>query len=363
MKNRSIIISILILIVFLAIALPADARQVKCDYCGGGIKGEYIHYNGKYYHKSCYEKVAPRCAYCNEIIDGEYVYSDEKTYHRQCYLDHIAIRCAICRELIEGNYIEHEGGKYHEHCYNEYIALHCDICGEPINGPYKIDFWGNKYHTEHDGEYPRCDYCQRLITAATTGGGRKYSDGRNICDICFENVVVSDLKVQSLCREIRSKLDIKGISIDISEVSVNLVDKNELSEKSGDQNPKELGFTFCEEVYLNGETIKQSNSIYILTGLPEIVFKGVLVHEMMHVWFNSNTDHNQSPPLSEGACNYASYIIYTSENGKYAEFLLDNLEKDTDPAYGVGYRKVKNYIKQNGLFAFLKYLKYYKDLP
>ena len=355
-----------LLLWFTLLALTVNilpAQQANCAYCGGRIKGEYVRYEGKYYHKFCYEKVAPRCAYCKEIIEGEYVYFEDKIYHKQCYLNHIALRCAICRELIEGDYVENDGKKYHKHCYLEHIALHCTICGEPITSSYKTNFWGDEYHTEHDDEYSRCDYCQRLITEKTTGGGRKYSDGRHICNLCYEDAVLTDAKALSLFREVQSKLDARGIDVDLSKVPLFMVDKFELAEKSGDYNPKELGFTSYEETSMNGEMIARSNVIYTLTGLPEMIFKGVVAHEMMHVWMNLNTDHGHSPSLCEGAANYASYLIYSKESGKYAEFLIDVLNKDTDSIYGIGYRKVKNYIDQNGLYAFMKYLKYYKDLP
>ena len=363
MPDRSIVKYILILSILLMLSSSAFAMLVKCSNCGRGIKGEYILYDDKFFHKSCYEQVAPRCVSCNEILEGEYVYADAKAYHKYCYLDNIALRCVICSELIEGNYMEHEGGKYHQHCYLENVALKCDICSEAIDGPYIVNFWNDKYHSSHDNEYPRCDYCQRLIAKTTTGGGITYNDGRNICNSCYKTAVFSNVKAQKIFEEIRSVLHGKGISVDITDVPLYVVDRAELADKSNDTNPKELGFTACDEASMNGEIISRRNSIYILAGLPELIFRGVLAHEMMHVWINVNTEHNQKPPLSEGAANYASYLIYSNQEGKYAEFLLDVLDKDKDRIYGDGYRKVKNYVRQNGLFAFLKYLKYYKELP
>lgn len=357
---KLICLTVVILTLGMSIAL---AQQVKCAYCGGKITGSYIHYKGKYYHPSCFEKIAPRCDTCGEIIEDEYIAAEDgKRYHKECYYKHIARRCAFCGEVIEGKYLEADGETYHKECYLNHVAPRCDVCGEPIVGQYRIDFWGNKYHLKHEDELPGCDYCRRLICEKLTGGGRQYLDGRNICEICRLDAVLSDRQARPIIDDIQAFLAEKGIVVDMSHVPVKLVDLDELSRISGESKPKELGFAHYEEVTLMGNKISRKNTIYILHGLPRTVFQGVLSHEMMHVWTNMNSDMRHSSRLSEGSANYATYLVYSRSEDKFSEFLLENIVGDTDPIYGEGFSLVKNYVDQKGLYALLKYLQYHSEM-
>lgn len=300
---------------------------------------------------------SPTCAYCGEPILGYYVTIDGKPYHEACSWK-ILPRCAICGKMIESNYVRFEGKDYHRSCYYNEVAPRCDVCGEPLSGKYRTDFWGLKYHIEHEAELPRCDYCMRLISEGTTGGGRIYSDGRHLCNICFETAVMADSEVKSARYFVLGLLHGNGIDFNKENIDISLVDVPSLKQVSGaDFDLNEMGFCKFEFTLVDKDTIEKNNTIYILSGLPELVFKGVLAHEMMHAWMNLSGIHDLPLDICEGSANYASYLVYATNNDKFAEYLIKNLDENPDPVYGEGFRKVKAIVSGNGINNWLKYLR------
>ncbi len=326
-KMHSRLITYLLLAALLiGLVVPVAAQKViKCAHCGKPITGEYIVYKGKIYHKQCYQKIAPRCAHCGEILKGDCVEAEGKGYHRQCYINYVADRCAVC--------------------------------GKPILGKYIIDNWGNRYHQRHEGKLPACVYCGRIICENITGGGVKYDDGRNVCNLCLEKAVFEE-DVDKIIREVTVALKKKGILIDMSDVPVNLVDKSTLNRLSGTSaSVREMGFCRCQEVSVIGRKVRQMNTIYVLYGLPRRVFESTLAHEMMHVWMNRNAEKRPKPRLAEGAANYAAYLVLSSSSDKMSQMLIKNMREDSDPIYGNGFRSVDKYIKRKGLASFLQYVR------
>ena len=61
--------------------------------------------------------------------------------------------------------------------------------------------------------------------------------------------------------------------------------------------------------------------------------------------------------LSEGSANFASYLVLRRDGSQEAEFIIDNLMHDDDPAYGEGFRKVKKYVEEEGMDRWRKLLK------
>ncbi len=302
---------------------------IKCRYCGKRIIGKYVVYQGENYHFGCYEIVVPRCQHCGEPLEGEY--------------------------------IEYEGRKYHESCYMNFVALRCDLCGKPLRGKYIEDFWGTKYHPEHTVD--RCEYCSRIISKNTTGGGFIYPDGRKICALCDRTAIMDGDDVDPVCENLESFFASQGIRVDIDRIPVHLVDRETLAVLSKDYSSNELGFCHYEKTTINGRTASQSNTIYVLYGLPLRTFEGVLAHELMHAWINLNARRQPSPQLNEGSANYLAYLVYSRYDDKLARHLMANIAESEDPIYGDGFRMVKKYVDNYGFRALLKRLKTDATLP
>jgi hypothetical protein len=124
-----------------------------------------------------------------------------------------------------------------------------------------------------------------------------------------------------------------------------------------------MGFVEYEYTTYENVTVMKSLEINILYGIPEIYFYAIAAHELMHVWQYLHGMIGNDLAFCEGSCNYATYLILKDHPDKYAEYLLYNLENDTDKIYGDGFRRVKKLVGDHGINYWLDYLKNHKDFP
>jgi hypothetical protein len=231
-----------------------------------------------------------------------------------------------------------------------------------MEGEIRIDIYGNKFHPWHVGVLDQCEICSRLICDALTAGGRYYEDGRHICNLCYEKTLYNQPGINDLLTKVMDKLISMGISLNKNNISVQVVDKNELKRISGMEKFNRLeGFCNSESQtdYVNGIKNKTgfNHKIYVLSGLPPLNIEGILAHELMHAWVDENTPGNQLPDVREGSCNFISfqYLLYSSDPD--AKYLLLYMDKNTDPVYGLGFQKIKNKFYGKPVTALLNYLK------
>ena len=110
----------LFIVFFVLLIIPLFSKTIICDYCHKPIAGEYIKVGDKYFHPEHF-----KCAYCNKPIKN-------------------------------GKFISYNGKYYCEDCFYKYVALKCSYCAKPLKGKYSQNFWGEKYHSYHEKEYPKC---------------------------------------------------------------------------------------------------------------------------------------------------------------------------------------------------------------
>ncbi len=267
------------------------------------------------------------------------------------------LKCDYCKKDITGQYVQSNGKNYHADCYEKHIALRCDLCGRVIKGEYIVDSWGNKYHKEHERSVPACQYCGRLISERTSRGGTVYSDGRYVCGYCLADAVGDMTTARRIMKSVKEKLGLAGINIENGAVKLTLTDRDGLRHISWTGHSDESGLTKYTEQTIDGVCIVRNFEIFILKGMPRIVFTEIIAHELMHVWLYTNASKKLALALSEGSCNYASFIILNQSYGTMAEFELGNLLTNPDPIYGDGFRRVKRLVSDKGVAWWLEYLK------
>jgi len=320
-KSISPLVILTAWIMFILIFTPEmPAQVIRCFYCKGEITGEYLVVDGNYYHPEHF-----LCKYCGKPIEGSFRKELENYYHLDCYDKVSSTIYAVPNVGVPK----------------------CSVCLQPMEGDIKIDIYGNKFHSWHVGVLDQCDICGRLICDALTGGGRYYEDGRHICNLCYEKTLYNQPGINDLLTKVMDKLISMGISLNKNNISVQVVDKNELKRISGMEKFKRLeGFCNSESQtdYVNGIKNKTgfNHKIYVLSGLPPLNIEGILAHELMHAWVDENTPGNQLPDVREGSCNFISfqYLLYSSDPD--AKYLLLYMDKNTDPVYGLGFQKIKN---------------------
>jgi hypothetical protein len=133
-------------------------------------------------------------------------------------------------------------------------------------------------------------------------------------------------------------IDNLPLSVPIRIVNSTTMSKKFQNEEIGEK-ALHLGLTLCEEIVLyNKRVCKQK--ILLLDHQPKILFAGSLAHELLHVWQNQYNIKLRSE-LSEGFSNLGSYLMYKSINNKISDILIKQMFLNTDPNYGVGFKKVK----------------------
>lgn len=350
-KNHNQILIILLLILLSISAIYG--QTIVCSGCGKEIEGDYLTVANKYFHPEHFV-----CDFCKKPLPDRFMSYNSKYYHSECYSEVKGLKCDYCKKIITGEYMVSQSKKYHKDCF-EQVLPKCKVCDKSLSGTFSVDFYGNKYHSQHESEFPRCTCCNRLITKTITNGGRKYSDGRSICNICFADAVFDQGRIAGLLEKVRNRLSSSGITISSSQISISGISVTELKKVAGDYYSDNVkGFCETEILTSGNQRTKYSHKIYVLNGLPAINMESIIAHELMHVWFAQNTKRQHPKSVVEGSCNFISYIYLQSQNfSMLTKQLVEEIENDPSPVYGNGFRKIKSEFYGRNISELLNYLK------
>ncbi len=294
-----------------------------------------------------------KCKACREPIGfAPYTEAGGFIYHRSCFT------CEYCKKAIKDSFTAYRKKNYHTPCFEEHVALRCAVCGGIIEGQYLLDYWGNGYHSQHEGSVVQCDYCQRFIVGPLADGMERLPDGRTLCAKCAPASVTSIKEARDIMADAAKKLGKRGISVEPASIELRLVGLEELRRIAGRSSRDTKGFTDClVEKYRFGMVKNEDVKVYLLNGMPRAQMAATAAHELMHVWQFRNAKLHQDPALSEGSCNFASYLVLRRIGGQDADYLIDGMLTDPDLVYGGGFRRVKRYVEKHGIPAWLRLLK------
>lgn len=349
----------LILLLWLLIASAVSAQNAPaCKACGKEITREYIVVEGQNFH---YEHFT--CKRCGGVIGGSYAKVDNAFYHPDCAAEQQGHICKTCGKPLTGEYVESGGSFYHEACYRGSVLPRCAVCGEPLSGTYSVNEYGDQFHTRHTAEVPECCSCYRPIAQRTTRGGVRYADGRAICNICYAKAVTDAGTLNRLLEQVHSKLGGYGLAISRNVLSIKGVDQNQLAAVAGNNEPITELRGFCKSEssteYTNGKQTnkKYKHTIYVLNGLPSLQTESVIAHELMHAWIYENTGNTATEAVTEGSCNFASWLYLQTGGDSEAPMLIKRMEKNPDPVYGKGFLTIRAQFAGKPLTALLQWLK------
>ncbi|RJP75219.1 MAG: protein DA1 [Desulfobacteraceae bacterium] len=332
-----------------------------CSRCGKPITGSFQHKDKDFYHPDCYKKTMGLvCARCGKLLGDKWQVLGDQKFHAACLKEHLQqtrLKCDICGKPITSKYTKDQSRNYHIDCFRNFKLHKCVVCQRPIEGRMMIDPWGNQAHEKHgDNRTIACSSCMRIISNKTSKGGYRYTDGRTICGFCRPTVVEKSDEVMKSRNTVLAVLHSIGITDIPTTIPVHVVDMEHLKQYSKSRHtPNSKGFTTCMVSYRNDRTVSRKQSIYILNGLPLSEFNGVLAHEIMHVWLNEK-DIKLTDPETEGFCNLGTMKVYQEDGSKFAMILLENMEKDSDPLYGDGYRDMKKKVQMMGWDKLIQHI-------
>lgn len=216
----------------------------------------------------------------------------------------------------------------------------CYICGKPLIGIYYKDLYGRKICTSHQRR--TCISCGGFCNDSAM----EISPGKYLCTHC-QHYRTSLADAKHIIKLIRKHY----LSIGLGEISrfhlemVGLEDLQRLMQTSGDI----LG---CAK--MTGRRF----DIEVLRHLSHTAMAGVLAHEILHIW---QYQRGIFPPqdVCEGFCNLGSYELYKTIGSPHAKAKIVGLDKDPNPIYGEGYRKIKRYYDKEGWSGVIRKMEGY----
>ncbi|OAY22817.2 protein DA1-related 1 isoform X3 [Manihot esculenta] len=271
-------------------------------------------------------------------------------------------------------------------------------------------FWIQKYcpSHEHDGT-PRCCSCERMEPRDT--GYIALNDGRKLCLECLESAVMDTNQCQPLYLDIQEFYESLNMRVE-QQVPLLLVERQALNEaREGEKNghyhmPETRGLCLSEEQTVSRvlrrpkfgagnramgmvtEPFKltrrcEVTAILILFGLPRLLTGSILAHEMMHAWMRLKGFQHLSQDVEEGICQVLAHMWLESQlqsgsgsnvasssasqapnwvtrstfEKKLGDFFKHQIESDTSPVYGDGFRIGHQAVQKYGLPQTLDHIR------
>jgi len=297
------------------------------------------------------------CAYCHQPIQGHVLTALGSTWHPEHFI------CAACgRPIHEQSFNMQDGKPYHAACFRNQVAPRCAYCGKPLTGEYLIDHWGTKFCKEHQGQYPHCDFCGRLVSPQQQEHGTPESMR---CPICRSTAVETTDDAQPLFRQCIQWIGRQSLRYNNQKLSLELVDRAQLAHYlSTHIEPHALGATMSSTYVQDGRVVQtEIGGVAVLHGLPAALFQGVTIHELGHVWLIVQGINNLPMWAEEGFCELLSQRFYTDLNTPESLYHAQNIERNPNQVYGEGYRRLRAIADKLGFERFIEQLRTTKRLP
>ena len=172
-------------------------------------------------------------------------------------------------------------------------------------------------------------------------------DERVACAECRTEAVVDQGQAEALLEEAREGLgSAAGVHV-LSPVDLVLHDTPELQEAAAElAHPRLHAFCQIRERFRGQELIERSFTIHALRAQPRALLRGVLAHELFHVWqTEQGAPEDAAPAWREGAANWAQWSLHEAR-GETA--WAARIARDDDPTYGQGFRRFRALVDARG---------------
>lgn len=294
------------------------------------------------------------CRGCGQSINGSYVSALGAQWHPEHFV------CASCkRPITQPEFNVQDGAAYHVECYRQRIARRCALCGKPLVGEYIVDYWGATYCKEHK-QNPACAYCGRLMIP----GRQTQTPGGACCSICYGSAVTTAEQAKPYFAGVKSWIISQGMTFSNHPLSLELCGRDRLTMLAdADQQGHMLGVTMGTMQTRGRTTTYEVRGVAILHSLPALLFQGVTVHELGHVWMIVNGIRGLPSWAEEGFCEWLSYHFYLDQRNQDGEYWASTIELRKDPVYGAGFQYVRKVADVVGKWQLLETLRTTKELP
>jgi hypothetical protein len=231
----------------------------------------------------------------------------------------------------------------------------CAVCHTPLIGKYyTIEGSDNRYCPTCIATRPRCDSCGVPLGSDYW----KLHDGRNQCGKCHSTAIYDPALAQTLFDETVAGI-VNHLNLVVhSGVALRLVDLPDLRAVHHRSPPQSTDHSpsASDEPRTLGLYVRKGNTrvIYMLYGLPRLIFRTTLAHEYTHAWQSENCQQLQDDFLREGFAEWvAFYHLLWLGATKAARCMMKSthpyrpaLERLFELERNVGQQGVIEYIKR-----------------
>jgi len=261
-------------------------------------------------------------------------------------------------------FYKHQGAPYHKDCYRQTVASRCGLCGKPLMGSYLVDHWGTKFCPTHEGQYPPCRFCGRLVPPRHQGNSTSLAEGVR-CPICRSSAIQAVKQARPIFARLVRWINGQGLWYNNLNLRIELRNRAQLAQflrEPGDTHA--LGATLQTTYTQNGRVVRTKvEGVAILRGLPATLFHGVTVHELGHAWLAVHSVTGLPRWAEEGFCELLAYRCYTQMATGESHYYAMSIERNTDPVYGDGFQHMRALAEHAGFTRLVEALSTTKQLP
>lgn len=178
---------------------------------------------------------------------------------------------------------------------------YCAACGNLLAGTYfALPDRPERYCSRCIANRPRCDSCSAPV------GEQHWTlhDGRIQCARCHATAIYDPVAAEQLFRETVGAI-IAQLHLELRiGVAFRLVDAPTMAEIRAQASD---GHAPDERVLGLYQRRGDSRAIFMLYGLPRLLFRTVIAHEYGHAWQNENAVHLNDEALREGFAEWVAY--------------------------------------------------------
>jgi Protein DA1 len=177
---------------------------------------------------------------------------------------------------------------------------YCAACGNVLSGSYfALPDRPERYCADCIENRARCDVCSAPLPDAHW----KLHDGRCLCKVCHTTAVYEPAIAEQLFRETVGAI-VAQLRLDLRfGVAFRLVDRPTIAAIRFDAGAAASSEQVQGLYQRNGDM----RAIYMLYGLPRLLFRTVVAHEYAHAWQNENAPQLSDEGLREGFAEWVAY--------------------------------------------------------
>jgi hypothetical protein len=214
------------------------------------------------------------------------------------------------------------------------------------------------YCIQHLDDHHICFSCGRIVCSRITNGGVKYYDNRILCNICRASAVDDTATVLQIAAKVRLSFDEWGLPITSQFLPVKLVNEFEITNNYANALKPPCGLTkFSITTHGNGKTIKKTDEIMLVYGLPQEHTAAILAHELCHVFMMEKNFPQLESCVEEGICELAEYLWLSQQRTPFSKYRMWVTENNPDPIYGDGFRAARTALSSSPFLVLMKHVK------